>query len=537
MSTIPTPTPSLSFSISHNLRPTKKIPQDVIFDEYVQSDESRHVGGLKFGFVGSRRPQKRLRLDKRTRWAHGLRLTRVVFQFDVPEDVFEVLRLALSWENSSAPINRIPPEIFSTIPDFLGTGDGMIALTHVSRAWRQMFVSRPSLWTDFECVNPDKTRVYLERSKSSPIDLWLKRGDKMSPRDPVLQVIPHATGRLKSLYIDATSEYIKAISARLSCPTPLLERLSIQSDYRTVLAPTLFNGDLSSLRRLRLEYFPTELPWRNMVNLTSFVLAYEGPVLVGQLLDFFESAPHLHEIDLLFGCWFPRGAQDERLVQLTCLKKMYVEGYPSSLLFNHLLIPVGARLRMTVGAPPVEVVPPRFMDNLGNLSDFTSIKLDYARMEFSGPNGEVVMIQNPTYPSILFKSLVSINTSGTERLEIKRGWGPTSIPLYRVLIPMNELRTLIFTRCENIHDLIDALHTRMSSPGVVLCPRLEELVIDHHKMFTIEKTVGMAAARASKGARLKTVRIIIPPGAVHPQLDTSELKKHVSHVELRYTRQ
>ena len=489
----------------------------------------------------------RLRLEKRTRSAYGPRLTRVIFQFDVfDEDVFEVLRLARSWENSFAPINRIPPEILSTIPDFLGTGDTVIVLTHVCRAWREVFVSRPSLWTDFNCVYPDKTRVYLERSKSSPIDLWLERGDDVYPsvpilqvihRDPVLQVIPHATGRLRSLHIDATWEYVEAIGARLSHPAPLLEKLSIHSDYHSEFGSTLFNRDLSSLRRLRLEYFTAKLPWRNMANLTSFVLTCAVPVFVGQLLDFLEGAPHLREIHLRFGSSIS-GAQNGRLVQLTRLKVMYADGSTPSRLFDYLLIPVGARLRMNLDPPnpSIKAVPPRFIDNLRNLSGFTSIKLDRRRMEFSGPNGEVVMIPQVYWSYLAFESLAPINTSGTERLEIECCEAPSSFPLYRALIPMNDLRTLIFTRCESLYNFIDALHPSMSSPEVVVCPRLEELVIDHHKMFAIQNVVGMAAARASKGAKLKTVRITILLGAVHPQPNTLELKRHVSHVEFRYTR-
>jgi len=462
----------------------------------------------------------------------------VSFQFDVLEqDVFEVLRQARSWENSSAPINQIPPEILSTIPDFLGTGDGVIALTHVCRLWRELFVSRPSLWSDFDCGNPDKTRVYLERSKSSPIGLWLEREDDMSTRDPVLQVIPHAIGRLKSLHIGATWEYIETISTHLLHPTPLLEKLSIVGDYNPVLAPTLFNGDLSSLRRLHLEYVRTELPWRNMVNLTSFMLAHTAPLSVGHFLDFFESAPHLREVHLQSGTSIS-GVQNGRLVPLTCLKMMYTGGWPHSLLFEHLLIPIGVRLTMRIGppSPSIETVPPRFIDNLKNFSGFTSIRLDHGRMGFSGPNGEVVMVPQVYGACLVFDSLAPIDTSKTERLEIKCGEDPTN-SLYRALIPMNDLRTLILTRCKNLHSLIHALHPIFCSPGVVICPRLEKLVIDHDEMFDIEWVVDTAAARASKGAKLKTVRIIILLGAAHPQFDTSELKKHVSHVEFRYTRQ
>ncbi|KAF9643191.1 hypothetical protein BDM02DRAFT_3104714, partial [Thelephora ganbajun] len=94
----------------------------------------------------------------------------VVFQLDTLEhDALEVLRLLRSTRNTLAPINRIPPEVLTLIPDFWDRSDrgqDVIALTHVCRAWREIFTSHSSLWTDFDCMDSNKTRVYLERSKA-----------------------------------------------------------------------------------------------------------------------------------------------------------------------------------------------------------------------------------------------------------------------------------------------------------------------------------------------------------------------------------
>jgi len=64
-----------------------------------------------------------------------------------------------------ALINKIPPEILALIPDFRNTRDrdrDVIALTHVCRAWREVFVSRFSLWVDFDFLDEEKTPVYFE---------------------------------------------------------------------------------------------------------------------------------------------------------------------------------------------------------------------------------------------------------------------------------------------------------------------------------------------------------------------------------------
>ena len=160
-----------------------------------------------------------------------------------------------------------------------------------------MFTSLPSLWTRIECEDKDKTRVYLERSRSFPIDLSLYRDDPdLPPSDPFFQITPHVIRRLKSLFVEGTPENLPDITTHLSYPAPLLEGMSINGSSGfgpediPDLTPALFSGDLPSLRKLRLEFVCTELPWRNMVNLTSLKLINMSPVSMGKLLDFFESA-------------------------------------------------------------------------------------------------------------------------------------------------------------------------------------------------------------------------------------------------------
>ena len=72
-------------------------------------------------------------------------------------------------KNSFAPINRIPPEILSLLPDYRETDHQLVALTHVCRRWRDIFISCSPLWTSLGCTDLDKTHVYLERSKASPL--------------------------------------------------------------------------------------------------------------------------------------------------------------------------------------------------------------------------------------------------------------------------------------------------------------------------------------------------------------------------------
>jgi len=68
----------------------------------------------------------------------------------------------------------------------------MITLAHVCRVWREIFLSRTYLWTDFYCEDTDKTRMTLDCPGSSPMNTGLERY-----RGPPLQVIPHAIAQLK----------------------------------------------------------------------------------------------------------------------------------------------------------------------------------------------------------------------------------------------------------------------------------------------------------------------------------------------------
>ena len=462
------------------------------------------------------------------------------------QDTFEILLLARFWRNGLAPINRIPPEVLALLPDFLDRGP--VKLTHVCRAWREIFASRSSLWTNFNCENIDKTRVYLERSKSSPINVFLERSEGLYYCDPFLQIVPHAIPRLKSLVIEGSPKSLPGITTQLSLPAPLLETLKIearggygQPPY-VAINPTLFGGELPSLRVLHLRCIRTELPWRNMANLTSFTLDNVFRLSSGevsQFLDFFESAPRLRKIHLKSATPTSR-AEDGRLVSLACLKKMAIIGGQPSLLLDHLLIPVGTELRMRVDvvSSRLEGHFPRSLDNLRNLPDFTDIRLyfdrGYSNIRFTGPNGRISVVppmQQFDSTSLLLEYLAEFDTATTERLTIITGNPPTTDTVHYALLPMTNLRTLTLSRCKNLSTFIHTLHPGPTSSITVVCPKLEELVLDRcvNGKLDVHGVVTMAAMRTSRGAKLRSIRIVSKDKSV--QADALELKKHVLHVE------
>jgi len=409
-------------------------------------------------------------------------------------------------------------------------------------------MSRSSLWTDFDCLDGEKTRVYFERTKYSPINLSLDLWKGISSRDPFFQIIPHATGRLKSLSIEGPSQDVGVATSHLSHSAPLLKHLSISSssggvpDNYPALPPALFNGDLSSLRTLCLGSVRTELPWRNMVNLTSFTLSHTPPGVgsIGRLLDFFENAPYLENVELRFATT-TAGSQNCRLVSLVSLKSMrFEDNVPPSVLLDHLLIPEGAELEIEarVRCSLIGGYLPRSLDNLKNLSNFTTIQSHLCRpsprINFSGPNGKFNMILRASGGSIdlVLEFLAELDTSKTEWFEIDCGRHLSGEPLYRVLLPMKDLRTLTLHKCERLDIPIRALQPATSSLEVAVCPKLEELVLvllPYERMSHITCVVEMAAARASRGEKLRTFRIV--GGRDTTNVDISELRKHVWNVE------
>jgi len=432
---------------------------------------------------------------------------------------------------------------YADVPD---EDEDLIAVTHVCRIWREFFISRSSFWTNFDCDNADRTRVYLERSKTSPINLWLNRESTPPVSDPLFQIIPHSVGRLKSLSITGRSGILHDIIAHLPPHAPLLEKLEIDGVLRSraphdpLVGTTLFDGDLSSLRVLRLDRVRTELPWRNMANLTLLVLrniSLDSPS-IRQLLDFFESAPRLRKIK--FASPAPTADdQSERLVSLACLKRMeLLYGSNSSHLLSHLFVPVGAKLIIWGESFQyiIEHHLPRSLDNLGNISDITNVHLritNYTRIKLSGPSGQLSMSSGLDAARSGLEALDRLDTSKIEQLEVASSRRSLTCPSYRDLLPLKNLRTLSLSRCINPCTFMAALSPNIDTSGAVPCPKLEEIILVSRtdaRDIDIKSMTKIAAARASRGAKLRTIRITRGKDKLDLG-DVLELRKHVSNVE------
>ena len=462
---------------------------------------------------------------------------------------------ARSVKNSFAPINRIPPEVLSLIPDYHGWPDadrGLITLTHVCRWWRETFISRSSLWTQLDLMNPDKTRTYIQRSQSSPLELYL--GDHKVVDHAFALVIPHIR-RIKSLIINVYS--LPGLLRHFRGHLPLLETLDINFARDLALDDALFGGDLSSLRELRLRGAITQFPWKNMGNLRVANLRFCSPrYTVTQLLDFFESAPFLHTVELE---GLTRGSSDappERVVPLCHLKALTINAVPPhSILLRHLRIPIGASLVSWFcfdgdGSPLLDYLPER-SPNLDNLSNITTINLSFdpqlKSVRLSGPSGSLCVVavwgywgDSPSYTKDrqLLRSLGDRMPSTIQRLAISKYKHPRpaeveECPVFQTLSSMSNLRTLTLIDCNNL-PFIRTLDPEQHPSNLVLCSGMEELVfyITSWYKFRVKHLISMARNRASRGAKLSSITLV-DLGGRGQRKEVVKLREHATRVEYR----
>ena len=470
------------------------------------------------------------------------------------QDAMEVLRSARSVKNSLVPINQIPPEVISLVPDYNcghRADKDLIALTHVCRSWRDTFTSRSSLWTRLCFKDINKTCTYIQRSQYSPLEFRL--GDDVID-GAFSSAVPHIR-RLKSLTING-KEALRVLKHFRCHVPPLLEKLDIyvdQNRWRLNSAP--FNGDLPSLQELRLCGATTNCHWKNLANLRIVRLrSVFPPHTLTHLLDFFESAPLLHTVSLEGSIEGSPVTPPDRMVSLCHLKVLTIRGKPQhSILLNRLHIPVGASLTSQSETYSEEFPYPDYFPerspNLENLSRITAINLFFSRYDvrvrLSGPSGSLCILVHwwdlsslpfPARPQVFRFLAPTIPT--IERLAVS-SYPPTNpmegerCPIFQTLSSANHLRTLTLAQCD-CRPFTRALDPEENPSDPLLCPTMEELVLyaEFLPPFYVDDLIKMAKNRASRGVKLPSITIVDMSGGKQVK-GVFKLRDHVTHVEYR----
>ena len=434
----------------------------------------------------------------------------------------------------------------------------MIKLARVCHSWREIFISNTSLWTSLDCTGVNKTRLYLERSKTSPLRIYL---GEWFLGNAFLLTVPHLD-RWENLFFYGSSNILLRLIQHFGSTSPFLKTLSltVRNGEEFVLQDSVFGGNLSSLHKLHLDRVITNLAWKNMSSLRSFELSAvpADKISVTQLLDLFEGAPLLRRI--LLDEAFPDSsdAPPGRIVPLPNLEFLAVIAQPShTILMNHLSIPTGASIRQAFAfrnpkaKSQIHSQLPKDLKNLKHLSNITSIDLNFDEgvyLQLGGPSGNHDILgdwigygcPSASAGRRVLQSLDVFPVLAVEKLTISH-WEFTTSPsvtveessIYHTLHLMTNLRTLTLTACVNLR-FISVLNPKENGSGTVICPKLEQLIVyvERKDRFFFKALLAMAEERDFRGAKLENVTITCS-GSFVPESEVLKLRTHVSHIEYR----
>ena len=400
-------------------------------------------------------------------------------------------------------------------------------------------------------MNIDKTCTYIKRSKSCPLNFDL--GNPGASYKAFSQIGP-GINRVKFLTI---SQYtLPELLSHFHDEELPLEELFVEVSEGSgpALDTRLFNGDLTSLRKLFLRGNITKFPWRNLANLQTVELinctsGYELTVL----LDFLESAPLLHTVVFNGRIHGNLTGRRVHLDHLRCLKVSTPRPDRShSTLFHHLHIPIGASLTSSFyfhrEFPLLDYLQ-RSSPNFSNLSPVTAVNLllhiREKKVRLSGPNGSLCLEttwETGAKPHIIdsqvLYSLDHPMLSSICRLALSYcGWQSSSkvkeSPAFKMLSSKENLRALTLIHC-NSQPFILALDPEQVPSDSVLCPNLEKL--DLYLLYTsqlnVESLIKMVKARASQGMKPLSITIVIST-RTELEEDVVKLREHITHLEYR----
>jgi len=308
-----------------------------------------------------------------------------------------------------------------------------------------------------DCKDADKTRVFIERSKSLPLDVSLRKSKHASYCDDALLAAALQINRLDCLAIRTSAKTLSNLLKHFPYPAPLLKELKI------ILNPDSFGPAIPStispnspLRKLSLSGVVTDLPWRNLSNLTVFefrhILETVDPLFMVQLLDFFESAPLLNEITLHDSIPTSSSVPPGRVVPLLNLEKLTIHGLPvHSTFLDHLPIPRGASLDLCLVFPldsDIIPIPVCLANDFNNLHHITTINLfievPWIRARLKGPSGglRIFGIWGDWDTSPRDSERQFFRPSASSTFQKPKGWRLRRTPLHQE----SKLKTLSFSK-------------------------------------------------------------------------------------------
>ena len=232
--------------------------------------------------------------------------------------------------NTHAPVNKLSPEVLSSVFHHRDCGQDLVAATHVCQYWRSTLTSNPRLWTFLQLRSDrdiDRTLMYLKKSKSVTIDIRIALNNLSS-----LKVLEHFAlhiSRTRSLVIEGSTDVYTASSLLLCNPVPSLEHLEIKSSAigGSVWAPDKFLGrQAPSLRSVvfigicPILESPFLLP--SLTKLDLRLLGNMAPLRMSSLFHLYSSCPRLQEIYTKISCGIIEDVASEQVVSMDSVVKL-----------------------------------------------------------------------------------------------------------------------------------------------------------------------------------------------------------------------
>lgn len=287
--------------------------------------------------------------------------------------------------NGMAFTARIPPEILSEIFTLVAVdyyearrwhhygsthAYKWITLTHVCRAWREIALNTPRLWSHIVLTQPTVAKQVLARSKKAPLWLSASLNHSDDQRAETLDVLMKESARLKELHLTGPAHTVQALSAKWRTSADLLETINISSDFRQFdpasllpappLSSQIFSGQTPKLSHLQLHRIAVD--WSNPLfcnTLKTLIIhtVYDNAPSLGEfshLLDALEAMPQLETLQLNES--IPRLPDDatqlshnvQRTISLPHLRhiELFSDAIDSANLLRHISAP--PELRLTV---------------------------------------------------------------------------------------------------------------------------------------------------------------------------------------------
>ncbi|KAG9042853.1 hypothetical protein FS837_010303 [Tulasnella sp. UAMH 9824] len=254
----------------------------------------------------------------------------------------------------------------------------------VSRAWRNVVDSTPSLWnvvSDWVPLHVNSTSI--ERSGSYPLDVYITN-DTFQPRlakkHTPIELLALASKEVRrwskvSLWLPSSD----ACSTYLTSPAPLLRDLHVKSsNWDIVTTPvTLFGGIAPRLEVLQVDRVPIDWNSSFVHGLRELYLSdmFDEQISAQQVLDILASAPLLQAISICNSSLdhHPQPFQIRtpviHLPNIDSIEFDDIEIKTTEVIISSIRAP-NCRSLMIIGSDDDEMDPSGFLEWLGHFNDF-----------------------------------------------------------------------------------------------------------------------------------------------------------------------